>query len=152
MTEIETKSIRTPGLRTDPKEGLNPKDLVGATKIDLTLIPQTAIAHMAFAMMEGGRRYGEYNWRVKPIQARTYIAAAGRHLAAWLDGEEEASDSKAHHLAHAMATIAIVLDAQIHGTLVDDRPLRGRASEVLEELAEKLKQQLKEVEDEIRNT
>jgi len=134
-------SQRMPGLRNsgDDSEGLNPKDLIGASKIDLTLVSQVSIAHTAFAMMDGGYKYGEYNWRVVPVQARTYIAAAQRHLGDWLDGEEWAPDSMAHHLGHAIACCAILLDAMECGMLVDDRPIPGQMSLVLDNLTHRLK-------------
>lgn len=116
-------STRTPGLRVDPSEGINPKDLIGANKIDLTLIPPIALQHLAAALTDGDLKYGAYNWRVKPVQARTYVAAAIRHLQDWLEGEEYAQDSLAHHLGHTMACCAILLDASAMGHLVDNRPL-----------------------------
>jgi hypothetical protein len=41
---------------------------------------------------------------------------------AWFNGEECAQDSGVHHLAHAMACLAILLDAKTCGKLNDDRP------------------------------
>jgi hypothetical protein len=49
-------------------------------------------------------------------------------LFAWFDGEEVASDSGVHHLGHAMACLAILLDAQETGNLVDDRPTSNQGA------------------------
>lgn len=100
----------------------NPKDLIGAKKLSLTVFPDVALAHGTHAMMNGAKKYGPYNWRDKKVRASIYIEAARRHLAQWLDREEHAYDSGVHHLGHAMACCAILLDAQEAGCLVDDRP------------------------------
>jgi hypothetical protein len=101
--------------------GSNPKDLLGYKKVDLSLLPDIAVFHGAHAMMDGARKYGPYNWRDNAVLARVYIAAAKRHLDYWAAGEETAKDSQVHHLGHALACIAIVLDAQATGNLIDDR-------------------------------
>lgn len=108
----------------------NPKTLVGATKVPLHLVPPSATHYLALALEDGGKKYGPYNWRDIPISVSTYKAAAMRHLDAFWDGEELASDSKVHHLAHAMACMALMLDAMTVGTLVDDRPTKGAAAQL----------------------
>lgn len=89
-------------------------------------------------MMNGAEKYGAYNWRGNPVVAHIYVDAAMRHLLAWFDGEETAQDSGCHHLAHAMACMAILLDAKETGNLTDDRPINGSACKVLETLNAKL--------------
>jgi hypothetical protein len=59
----------------------------------------------------------------------SYVAqldAAMRHLLLALDGVERDHESAESHVAHALARLAILLDAQAFGTLVDDRPPRVR--------------------------
>lgn len=99
----------------------NPKNIAAKVRIDTTLVPAIAIAHCADAMMDGADKYDPYNWRAKQIACRAYVAAAKRHLDAWMEGEECAKDSGTHHLGHVMATCAILLDAQEHGIMIDDR-------------------------------
>jgi hypothetical protein len=113
---------------------VNPKTLTGAKRVDLSLLPPAGVIHGAHAMMDGAEKYGPYNWREKKVPARTYIAAAGRHLADWLDGEEAAADSGVHHLGHVIGCCAIVLDAMETGNLIDDRPTSGAASQILARL------------------
>ncbi len=103
----------------------NPKDLIGARKLAMTSLPDVAVAHANHAMMNGSKKYGPYNWRDNDVQAKIYIEACRRHLAQWLDREETASDSGVHHLGHAIASLAIILDAQENGSLIDDRPQKG---------------------------
>lgn len=86
------------------------------------------------AMGDGARKYGPYNWREKDVKARVYVAAAQRHLMQWLDGEEVASDSGVHHLAHAAACMFILLDALETGCLDDDRPKAGAAADLIKRL------------------
>ncbi len=118
----------------------NPKDLFGLQKISFTKVSAIAMAHFAMAMMDGARKYGPYNWRDKPVIASIYIDAAQRHLLAWFEGEELADDSHAHHLGHAGACCAILLDAQEHGVLIDDRPNgKGLLSKLMKRLAVQLK-------------
>lgn len=112
----------------------NPKAAFGAQKPDLSLIPPVALAHTALAFEEGARKYGPFNWRIDPVEARTYIAAAHRHLGDYLDGTDRASDSDVHNLGHVIACCAILLDAQELGNLIDNRPKPGKSAEVLERL------------------
>src|ERR1700680_3709633 len=102
--------------------GPNPKDLIGAKKVSLTKFPAIGLLHGAHAMMDGAAKYGPYNWREKSVQAHIYVDAAKRHMDAWFEGEETASDSGVHHLGHALACCAILLDAQANDGLIDDRP------------------------------
>lgn len=107
--------------------GINPKELVGSKKPDLSVVPPVALLHLATAMMNGADKYGPFNWRDQPIRMRPYLAAMMRHAASCLDGEDFSQDTveaglPVHHLAHVMACCAIVLDAIHCGTITDDRP------------------------------
>lgn len=79
----------------------------------------------------GAAKYGAYNWRSKKVRRMVYLAAALRHLAADLDGEEIDSESGQPHLAHALACMAILLDARSTGNLIDDRPPKGAAAQTI---------------------
>jgi hypothetical protein len=103
--------------------GSNPKDLMGAKKPDMTKIPAVALLWEALAMMDGGGKYGPYNWRANKVVASIYVAAAKRHLDAWFEGQLYAEDSGCHHLGHARACLGILLDAEATGNLIDDRPV-----------------------------
>lgn len=117
----------------------NPKDLLGVKKISITKLPSVAILHASHAMMNGAAKYGSYNWRAKPVVASIYVDAMLRHILAWFDEKEElASDSGVHHLGHAMACPAILLDAMATGNLIDDRPDNGKFASELKRLNELL--------------
>lgn len=108
----------------DSKE-TNPKDLLGTDKLPLHLWPTTATAMGCLAFLDGMGKYGRMNWRQFGVSASVYIAAAKRHLDAWFEGEECAPDSGIPHLAHALACIAIIIDAQANDQLIDDRAYMG---------------------------
>lgn len=115
---------RVIGLKNaDGKVGINPKDRIGATKLDYTLVPSTAYSAMTLAFMDGATKYGPYNWRVEPIQIRTYLAAMMRHIQDVLESEEVAPDSLIDHLGHVMSGAGILIDAISFGTVIDDRPI-----------------------------
>ena len=103
----------------------NPKTLVGASKVPLHLVPPSAKHFLAEALGDGARKYGPYNWRDSKISISTYKAAMERHMDAFWDGEDYAADSGVHHVAHAMACCALILDAMGIDMLVDDRPTPG---------------------------
>ena len=109
----------------------NPKDLIGTKKSPLELVPSALIIQVAQAMKDGAAKYGAFNWRGHPVKASVYHAAALRHLLAWADGEQNAEDSGVHHLAHAAACFGILLDAEATGNLIDDRPAKGPAADLI---------------------
>jgi hypothetical protein len=102
----------------------NPKHdrAVNEDKAPMHLIPWGVMEDVARVLQSGADKYGERNWRIDPIKCSTYEASTARHvLLQWATGEDLDKDSGLHHLAHAVAGLLIVLDAQRHGTLIDDR-------------------------------
>lgn len=139
MVEVDWKAFEKEmeaRMQTDPQttKSSNPKDVLARneSRVLLHLIPTPGLIPAALALMDGARKYGPYNWRDEGVGATTYVSAAERHLRAWLDGEEDAGDSGVHHLGHAIACLAIILDAQAVGNLVDDRPLPAPTAALLE--------------------
>lgn len=103
------------------KDPANPKDAAGRAKLPLHLWPATATAMGCIGLLEGMGKYGRLNWRATPVYASIYVAALKRHVEDWFEGQELALDSNNPHLANALACLAILVDAQAHGTLIDDR-------------------------------
>ena len=116
------------GLRPTAEVSNNPKHRIGITKAPLTLNPVVAAIEQSLAHYDGADKYGAFNWRVEKVNMRIYIEAAKRHLDCLLEGEDYADDSGVHHCGHVMACMAIILDAQSLGQLIDDRPLPGAAT------------------------
>ena len=104
-----------------PPKSSNPKDIIGLTKPSLSAVPMRSVYEMSKAMNDGASKYGRFNWRENSVDSDVYIDATLRHLNSWQDGENTAQDSRVHHLAHAMACLSIIIDAELGGNLIDSR-------------------------------
>lgn len=120
-----------------PTDDANPKDALGMKKVNLFLVPPVLSLHTARAFEDGARKYGPYNWREKKVRASIYLSAIDRHVKAWQDGESTSADAGVHHLGHAAACIAILLDAEATGNLIDDRPKPGNFGALVAEFTKK---------------
>ena len=112
----------------------NPKDAIGSDKLPLHLWPESATAMGCIGMLDGALKYGRGNFRAIGVRASIYVDACRRHLAAWMEGEDCATDSLVPHLAHALACLAIIVDAEAAGKLNDDRNLSAGYRELVEKL------------------
>lgn len=122
-------------IRTQIPESSNPKDRIGQAKVSISTIPGVALLYESMAMANGKMKYGPFNWREHSVSSMIYIDAMLRHIYSWVEREEEAPDSHIHHLGHARACSGIILDAQVHGNLIDDRPQgNGQFVKLLNEL------------------
>jgi len=121
------------------KDFINPKDLIGDTKVPFRFIPPSALTYLAFVMELGAGKYGPMNWRTKKIRATVYYEAALRHIFAALDGEEIDPESGQPHAAHAMACMGILLDALATGNLIDDLFEPGTFGKMTRELIKEKK-------------
>ena len=142
-----------PLLNEEQEDTTNPKDAYGAARVDLGYLPMAGMVYGALGMMNGGVKYGPYNWREKDVKASIYVSAAIRHLKAWAAGEDCSGDGELHletddptagdsgvpHLGHAIACCMIIADAIENDCLVDDRPKSSRDVELIAEWNERLK-------------
>lgn len=112
----------------------NPKDQIAVGKVPLHLWPATATAMGAIGLLDGMAKYGRSNWREAGVRASVYISACQRHLAAWFEGEDTDPDSGLPHLGHALACLAILVDAQAADKLTDDRQYPGGYRKLIDEL------------------
>jgi hypothetical protein len=99
----------------------NPKSGASRAKVSLSLVPSVAILEMAQAFRDGASKYGPFNWRKDPVSASVYLDAAFRHMELYRAGQDIASDSGIKHIVHSMSCFAILLDAELVGSLIDDR-------------------------------
>lgn len=111
----------------------NPKDIIGCDKLPLHLWPTTATAMGCIGLLEGLTKYGRSNFRDGGVRASIYVDACKRHLDAWFEGEDCAPDSGVPHMANAIACIAILIDADAVGKLIDDRNFNGSGYRALVE-------------------
>lgn len=100
----------------------NPKDMIGARKLPIGLVPDTLVAFAATAFAEGALKYGRFNWRVAGVRASIYNDAMERHRMRWWNGEDADPATRVKHLASIIACAGILLDAELNGMLTDDRP------------------------------
>jgi len=112
----------------------NPKDAIGSDKIPLHLWPESASILGSLGLLDGMLKYGRSNFRALGVRSSIYYDACLRHLIKWFEGEELDKDSGLPHLGHALACIAIIVDAQACGKLNDDRMYKGGTIELMEKM------------------
>ena len=101
----------------------NPKHIQAMKegKIPYEFIPMSVLGDSARALRHGAEKYGVRNWRLEAIKASTYEGAILRHFTDWQDGIDIDPDSGLPHLNMLIANALVILDAQKHGTFIDDR-------------------------------
>jgi len=112
----------------------DPKKIYGDKKPPLIQLPLVAVAHASVAHYDGDLKYGWRNWRDNPVEARTYLNAAMRHLMLWNEGEEYTRDTNVNNLGAVIACCAILLDAQANNGLIDNRSKSQAVCDILHEL------------------
>jgi len=103
----------------------NLKTFAAINKPRISDVPPVALLALGAAMSDGKDKYGRFNWRETGSTSSVFYDAMMRHLLDWFNGENYAHDSKVHHLAHVMASCAIILDSDLHDSLNDDRKMLG---------------------------
>lgn len=114
LTEVEDGVCNGHLLIARSRRVIDKKATAGSQKPQLHLMPPTAMIQCCKAFSDGAKKYGPFNWRDKKLDRDVYFGAILRHTFALMDGEACASDSGLNHLAHIMATCAILLDNEIH--------------------------------------
>ena len=91
-------------------------------KVDLSLLPPTALWQIANVMMYGAKKYSKHNWRSdgNVTWSRTY-SSIQRHLTAWLEGEDNDPETGESHIAHAAAQCLMLLVHEKECPDMDDR-------------------------------
>lgn len=118
---------------TVDNKATNPKDIIGSGKLPLELVPDTIEAEVALSFLEGALKYGRFNWRIAGVRASIYRAALRRHEAKWWNGEDRDQKTRVKHLASIIACAGILLDAELCGKLVDDRPPSAPIGKLIDE-------------------
>lgn len=108
VAEIEEKiRMKTAGVKFD------------YGKPPMHLLDSYAIEQLARVLEFGAKKYAEHNWR-KGIAKTRLIAAALRHLFAYLRGEDTDPETGLSHAAHAMCCCMFLLGLE-HRKDLDDR-------------------------------
>lgn len=121
----------------------NPKDVAAVTR-PVPAVPLQPLLDQTLKHFEGMLKYGANNWTIVGVRSSVYVGAALRHIFKWWCGEEyelvpledEAGKQTGeyvqgvHHIGGALASLAIVRDAQARNKLTDDRPpeLKGQGA------------------------
>lgn len=96
----------------------------GGVKFDgdkprMDLLDPYAIEQLSQVLTFGARKYAAHNWR-KGLHKSRLIAAALRHLFAYLRGEDKDPETGLSHAAHAMCCCMFLLGLE-HRADLDDR-------------------------------
>jgi hypothetical protein len=110
----------------------NPKDRLGIKKIPFGLCSTVAHVYWALAQKDGAVKYGEYNWRNKPVREDIYLEAIERHAKAMRAGQVIDAKSGLPHAGHIMACAAIIEDARAAGCLILSTYERDHGVEVMD--------------------
>jgi hypothetical protein len=86
----------------------------------MELLPPDAITEWARAMTFGARKYGDHNWR-KGMAWTRVLGSLGRHLTAFMGGEDKDPESGANHMAHVMCNAAFLIHYSNNLNTFDDR-------------------------------
>lgn len=91
------------------------------SKPPLDMLPVSALIEESLALRFGAEKYGRDNWR-KGMAWTRLIAAALRHIFAFLMGENRDPESGCHHLAHARCCLGFIIEYNFTHPEKDDRP------------------------------
>lgn len=89
-------------------------------KPDMSLLSTNALVKIAEVMTFGKKKYAVHNWRGGFHWSRP-LAAAARHLYAYIGGEDKDPETGLSHLAHACCCLMFVLEFEETHIDLDDR-------------------------------
>jgi hypothetical protein len=100
----------------------NPKQSHGRKKASMYCVPAPVLMEVGASMLEGGIKYGPYNFRDTPLFMSDYYDSTLRHMMLWWEGEDIDPDSGIHHVSKAIGSLMVLRDAMMNGMAEDDRP------------------------------
>lgn len=131
---FESKTGEILYMTTD--ENYKPKDLSFGKKPPMSLVPPSAIVHIAKCMEDGAIKRSPYNWRKTQVSATQLLDKVLRHVYKYLDGQDTDEESGFLELAHAAADLCVLIDAAETTSLLDDRPKKGNTAEIIKRFTE----------------
>jgi hypothetical protein len=110
--QLEIDLARNLGLKCLTSKGGEIIELVGrkfdGDKLRWDLLPWREVEQVVKVLTFGLRKYDADNW--KQVEPKTrYVAAAFRHLCAWIKGEKPDPETGVNHLAHAICCLLFLL-------------------------------------------
>jgi hypothetical protein len=103
-------------VKVDGKHGGSKYD---GNKAQYSLIPPDALKAVAEVMTEGAKKYSANNW--VGLELSRVLDALERHINAFKSGEDYATDSGQHHMAHAIANTMMAYHIAVNKPGQDDR-------------------------------
>ena len=91
-----------------------------AQKPRIGLLPPGPLAEVIAVYEFGAAKYSDNNWKQGLPYSRWYNAV-WRHVFAWWRGESRDTESKLHHLAHAVFGLLALMQQDMKSTGDDDR-------------------------------
>lgn len=88
----------------------------------MSLVPPWALEEIAKVMTMGAKKYAKDNWKLVPDGRQRYIDAMLRHINAFQKGEINDPEMGTHHLAHAACCLMFILDSDVSGVPLVDKP------------------------------
>lgn len=89
-------------------------------KPDMSLLDPYAMEQVSAVMTFGAAKYAAFNW-TRGIRYRRLIAAALRHVFAFMRGEDNDPESGLSHIAHAVCCLMMLLGMMARHPEMDDR-------------------------------
>jgi Domain of unknown function (DUF5664) len=89
-------------------------------KPDMSLLSNIALVKVAQVMSFGKKKYSAHNWRGGFAWSRP-LAAAARHLFAYIGGEDKDPETGLSHLAHCVCCLMFILEFEETKKELDDR-------------------------------
>lgn len=89
-------------------------------KAPLSMIPRSALEFEAQVFKYGANKYGKNNWK-QGLSYSRLIDAALRHILAFAEKENQDFESGLPHLAHARASLAMLIENMSSKLGTDDR-------------------------------
>ena len=81
-------------------------------KLRWDLIPFDILDELVSVLTYGAFKYNDNNWQ--GVESNRYQAALMRHISKYMQGEKNDTESKIHHLAHAMCNCMFLLWKERH--------------------------------------
>jgi len=101
----------TPMRTAKPPRGV--KYDTGKRRYDL--LPWEQIDEVVDVLTFGAAKYADDNWKIVPDKTKRYKAALGRHISAYMQGEQLDKEDGKSHLAHAVCCAIFLMWGDKHG-------------------------------------
>lgn len=89
-------------------------------KVRMELLPEEALVEVSKVFTFGAKKYGDFNY-MKGMEWNRLVGATRRHLSSFVRRDDIDDESGLLHLAHAAASIMMLLEYQLLALGEDNR-------------------------------